>query len=361
MATVKKKLTQTACEKAPPNTKVWDTEIKGFGLFTGKASKTFYFQYDVRGRTQRVKLGNFPQVSAGIARGDALQLAADQASGLSAKRLALEKVPTLERAMTTYLARPKLRSEANKKLVEGQMRNHLSKWLQTPLDEITKAMCVSSHSRIAKTGERGANHVLKSFRSIYNHTRRTIDLPECPTMAIEWYEEQASIKIIDDLDAWREEVNQLPNDVHRAFYRFLLLTGLRREEALSLRWDQIHETHLHLPETKNGRAFDLPLLAEHHAIIEPMKLYRSDYVFHGKKQVLHLREPARLKWSPHAHRRTFATVATTDAGLFEETVGRLLNHTPTSVTGKHYVVSSHERLRQPMAEVVAAFKRKDLI
>jgi integrase len=92
-----------------------------------------------------------------------------------------------------------------------------------------------------------------------------------------------------------------------------------------------------------------------------MKMYRSDYVFHGKKQVLHLREPARISWSPHAHRRTFATVAEYDAGLFEEVVGRLLNHTPASVTGKHYVVSNHERLRAPMGEVIKAFKRKDLI
>lgn len=185
MTTVKKKLTQTACNKAPPNAKIWDTEVKGFGLFTGKSSKTFYYQCDVRGRTQRAKLGNFPQVSAGIVRGDTLQLAADHASGISAKRIAMAKVPTLKQAMEVYLARPKLRSEANKKLVEGQMRNHLSKWLHTPLDEITKAMCAAAHSRVARTGERGANHVLKSFRSIYNHTRRTIDLPECPTMAIE--------------------------------------------------------------------------------------------------------------------------------------------------------------------------------
>ncbi|WP_293447497.1 hypothetical protein [Planktotalea sp.] len=89
------------------------------------------------------------------------------------------------------------------------------------------------------------------------------------------------------LKAWREAVDNLPNDVHRAFYRFLLFTDLRWEEALSLRWDQIQDTHP--PETKNGRAFDLPLLPEHHAIIEPLKVYRSDYVFHAKKQVLHVR------------------------------------------------------------------------
>lgn len=361
MATQRLKLTQAACEKAPPNAKLWDTEIKGFGLFTGKTKKTFYYQREVSGKTVRIKLGNFPEVSAGNARGDVLQLAADHASGLSAKRLAASKMPTLEQALETYITRPKLRSETNKKQVSGQMNRHLKTWLARSLDEITKADCVRAHVRISKTGERGANHVLKSFRSIYNHARRTHDLPECPTMAIEWYAEPASLKVIDDLDKWKSEVDALENPVHQAYYRFLLLTGLRRDEARSLRWDQVFDDHLHLPETKNGRAFDLPLLPEHHAILDPLRVYRSDYVFHGKRQALHLMEPARISWSPHAHRRTFATVATTDALLFEEMVGRLLNHTPSSVTGSRYVVVDYRRLHEPMQQVVSAFKRRALI
>lgn len=87
MATQRLKITQAACEKTPPNSKLWDTEIKGFGLFAGKTTKTFYYQREVRGKTVRIKLGNFPQVSAGIARGDVLQLAADHASSLGKRWL----------------------------------------------------------------------------------------------------------------------------------------------------------------------------------------------------------------------------------------------------------------------------------
>ena len=50
----------------------------------------------------------------------------------------------------------------------------------------------------------------------------------------------------------------------------------------------------------------------------------------------------------------------TEAGLLEETVGRLLNHTPASVTGAHYVVVDHEKLREPMTRVVSALERKGL-
>lgn len=369
------KPTETACKKAPPNAKLWDSEIKGFALFTGKTSKTFYFQKDIRGRTQRIKIGNFPLIDAFDARVVAHELATEHATGVAAKKLAMRRIPTLEVAMKQYLARPKLRAEHNKNSVEAQINMHLKAWLKLPLDEITRSMCVDAHDRISVErmgkdtrgrptkigGQRAANHTLKSFRSIYNHALKQHELPVCPTIAIEWHPEEPPKTVIDDFDLWRLSVDALENDVHRAFYRFLLLTGLRLSEALTIRWDQVHEDHLHQPMTKNGRPFDLPLLDVHHAIIDPMRVYRSDFVFHGKRQALHLRSPARIPWSPHDHRRTFATVAEHDAGLSEGAVGHLLNHTPTSVTGRRYSATAYRHLVEPMGEVVSAFKRKGLV
>ena len=297
MPTERLKLTDAACKNAPPNAKLWDTEIKGFGLFTGKAKKTFYYQKDVHGKTTRMKLGTYPETRPADARTEAALLVAEYASGAVAKRQRASKIPTLEQATDNYLARPKLRSEHNKTQVRGQMHNHLAEWLSVPLDEITKADCVRAHARIAKTGERGANHVLKSFRSVYNHARRVHDLDECPTIAIEWFAEEPSQRIITDLPEWKRVVDDLENPIHTAFFRLLLTTGLRKTEALSLRWDQVREDHLHLPETKNGRAFNLPFLSEHHAILSEMPAIRSDYVFPGKRDALHMKEPIRIPWT----------------------------------------------------------------
>ena len=63
--------------------------------------------------------------------------------------------------------------------------------------------------------------------------------------------------------------------------------------------------------------------------------------------------PQRIEWSPHAHRRTFATVAV-EAGVLEEIVGRLLNHTPLSVTGRRYAKPSIDALRPSMQLACAA-------
>jgi len=100
---------------------------------------------------------------------------------------------------------------------------------------------------------------LRRFRSIWNHTRRTYDLPESPTLAIEWFEERPDGRIIEDLMAWKKSIDELYNPIHKVFFEFLLFTGLRKTEALTLEWKNIHEDYIHIPMTKNGRSFDLPI------------------------------------------------------------------------------------------------------
>lgn len=113
---------------------------------------------------------------------------ATQAFELDRSRGAGKKIqigaPTLEVAMESYLARPKLRSETHKISLRQQFELHLKDWLKLPLDEITKSMAVDRHRAMASTPS-AANHALKYFRTVWNHARRIHDLPECPTMAIE--------------------------------------------------------------------------------------------------------------------------------------------------------------------------------
>lgn len=87
MASERMKLTEAAVKTAAPNAKYWDTEIKGFGLFTGKDTRTFYFQKDVQGKTVRTKLGAWPETRVADARYEAGLLVGEYASGAVAKRL----------------------------------------------------------------------------------------------------------------------------------------------------------------------------------------------------------------------------------------------------------------------------------
>lgn len=229
--------------------KYWDNEIKGLVLFAGKRSKTWYYQKDVGGQTKRVLIGRYPTISANAARQTALGFALEWGRG-AGKKIQIG-APTLEQAMETYLARPKLRSETHRDGVRAQFHRHLKDWLKLPLDEITKSMVSERHLSLADRPST-ANHTLKYFRTVWNHARRIHDLPESPTMAIEWFEETPKGTIIEDLRAWRRTIDGLHNPIHTVFYEFLLFTGLRKTEALTLEWNHVHEDRIHLPMTKNG-------------------------------------------------------------------------------------------------------------
>lgn len=346
------KLTETFVRKVAQTKaatdKHWDNEIKGLVLFVGKRSKTWYFQKDVGGQTKRVLIGRYPMISAQVARQTALGFALEMGRG--AGRVLQLGAPTLEVALEAYLARPRLRSDTHKVGMRQQFDIHLKDWLKLPLEEISKKMVADRHRFLADRPS-SANHALKNFRTVWNHARRTNDLPEAPTIAIEWYEERPSGQIIEDLRKWRKVVDDLHNPIHQGLYELLLFTGLRKTEALTLEWQNVHETHIHLPITKNGRSFDLPILQHHHEILEPLRGLSDQWVFPSPKAPSgHVEGPKRMQWSLHTHRRTFATVAM-EAGVLEEIVGRLLNHTPLSVTGRRYTMPSLDALRPSMQTV----------
>ena len=127
-------------------------------------------------------------------------------------------------------------------------------------------------------------------------------------------------------------------------------TGLRRAEASTLTWEQVRGDHVHLPMTKNGRSFNLPITPAHHALLEPLRDFDPEYVFpalRGKRRPM--TAPAPLPWSAHTHRRTFHQIAIVEAGLFEEMADRLINHTVQTVGSKHYLKITHEVLAPYMA------------
>ena len=346
------RLTETFVKRLPQankgTAKYWDPEVKGLVLFVGKTAKTWYFQKDVGGRTRRELIGRYPVIAADVARQTALGFALDWSRG-AGKSLQIG-APTLRAAMETYLARPKLRSDTHRQSVRQQFELHIKHWLDIRLDEISKAMVVEAHQAMRNTPS-GANHVFKYFRTVWNHARRIHDLPESPTVAIEWFEEKPPQTIIEDLKVWHCEVEDLDNPIHRAYYQLLLFTGLRKSEALTLTWQNVFDDHIHLPMTKNGRSFDLPILDIHHRILEPLRGLSSQWVFPSPTSPTgRMTSTRKLTWSPHTHRRTFATVAI-EAGVFEEVVGRLLNHTPLSITGQRYTRPNWTILKDPMKTI----------
>ena len=66
----------------------------------------------------------------------------------------------------------------------------------------------------------------------------------------------------EDLPTWWAQLQQLRNPIRREMHLFMLLSGLRRQDVLTARWDNLDEQRkaLRIPAPKGGveRAFELP-------------------------------------------------------------------------------------------------------
>ncbi|MBS2008513.1 MAG: tyrosine-type recombinase/integrase [Cyanobacteria bacterium SZAS TMP-1] len=152
------------------------------------------------------------------------------------------------------------------------------------------------------------------------------------------------------------------DDTNKDFFVFLLFTGLRKGEAMSLTWPDIDldgATVLIL-DTKNRRPHMLPLSD---FLLEMLKRRRkvrgSDYVFPEKLKgrmaepttlVEDIRKASGITFIPHDLQRTFATVAES-LDLSWKTMKSLLNHKMDDDVTAGYVVSESERLRSAMQRI----------
>ena len=276
-----------------------------------------------------------------------------------AKRARRAATMTLAEALDQYLNMPKSRSAKTLDEYRGAVRRHLSDWLSRPLSEITRAEVRERHHRIGRTaGSYAANGTMRVFRAVWNRAMKQMEeLPICPTINVDWYPERRRQAPIDpkELPAWYQKVMALTNPVRRDYYLILLLTGLRREDAATIRWEDLENGTLHRPSPKGGteRAFTLPLSGY---ALEILRARRKDnekffpgssWVFPAKSRSGHIAEPKEKDLpSPHRLRDTYTTAANA-VGLSIYDIEVLTNHRPakSSVTAG-YVRQDVEHLRR---------------
>ena len=265
--------------------------------------------------------------------------------------------------------------------VDGYTRSwqfYLKAWRKRPLREITRQEVLAMHRRITEHhGGSTANNVFRYLRSVFNFIAAMYDdFPPNPvqilTQARAWHREIRRRTLIPAhlLPAWWQAVEQEP-EYSRDFLRIGLFTGMRRAEIARLRWENIdlERRLLHIPVTKNGDPFDLPLsdyltdlLRERRARVPGSELNvpRSEFVFPGIGEKKYLVEVKRfldrveaasgVKFTTHDLRRTFITIAES-LDIPHYALKRLLNHRADSDVTGGYIVINAERLREPVERI----------
>lgn len=246
-----------------PQLYAWDSKQPGFGYVLGRSGVgTFVVSYYRGDRKVRETLGRRDELTLPEARKRAQAVVGRVAEGKVTpgdQRKAAKKGPTLAEAVKDYLealanrgARPRS-IETVRIEIEHPQRSYLKAWLHRPLREITARECREKHADISlRCGMHVANRVMRELRSLWNHVSREALVddstwPANPTMAVNWHagdrpgfvERRREPLTWGKLPEWRLALDKL-SPVRRDYNLVVLLTGLRRTDACTIRWGHVN-------------------------------------------------------------------------------------------------------------------------
>lgn len=379
-----------------------DTVTTGFGICVGGVKSYFVEKKMPNGKPKRKVIGKHGVYTLEQARTVAKQLLIDMDNGIDpvkekrqikADAIAqdnLEKsTPTLLEALNNYKANKEL-SKNTITAYTNSIENYFNDWKDLKITDINEKMIRDRHKVISdsSSGKAQANLGMKVLSAIFNYSKKyyindhgeniiTTDNP---------------VHILYDLRSWnkiKRKKNYIRADQQSDWgycvatthwigqqnkdkfaytnqdYLFLIaLTGFRREEAESVKWENIDLKYgtIKITDTKNGEDLMLPVGDELCKILKQRKEMSegSEYVFPGKTEGTHIvdRRIARekvieksgIQFTYHDLRRTFTSIANSIA-IGSYTIKKLINHTiedSSNDVTDGYVQVSFDDLRKAM-------------
>ncbi|MFZ6675265.1 tyrosine-type recombinase/integrase [Undibacterium sp. Xuan67W] len=340
----------------------------------GKISKTWHFEREFAGRKIRTRIGLFPEMPVGQAEQKATALDAECNVGNDPRILAKTKKAaiqaeaikkragtiTLREVWNAYLDSRASDIRPLKPLTVRDYRKHLDKtfvtWANKPIRQITKESIKASYRvLIARLGVAQANQAMRSIRAVLNWMLKNDEflgaITENPVEVLtgKMHEINERIRCLErgQIDSWWAASAELENETARTYLRFLLLTGARREEALSLKWANVdlRWNSCTFVDTKNGDDRCIPLTVEVRAMLATLP-QSSDWVFASEtsksgrmvepaKHIDRIEKITGIRLSSHDLRRSFTTLAEW-AELPDGAVKQIIGHKPGGVTEQHY-------------------------
>jgi integrase len=168
-------------------------------------------------------------------------------------------------------SRPRKRSAADD---EQRVRDFLKPaWGSRKAVDIVRPDVIALHRRVgSERGQYTANRLLATISSMWNWAEREGLLPlghPNPARGVSRFPEQSRDRWLTPAEVRRvfDAVKQEANPHVRAFFALALLTGARKRELLTLRWDAVQDGLLRIGQTKNGQPHVLPLSDPAQAIL----------------------------------------------------------------------------------------------
>ena len=357
------KLTKRFIEAIKPDLKRtlihWDTELKGFGVVVLPSGRiTYCVQYrNVQQVKKRIKIGIHGPVTT------------DEARDLARKKLALvtqgedpaeqkreqRDLPMMNDLAKEYRERHGIRKRLKSQKEDNLMLNNyiLPALGQKPVAHVSFQDIQNLHMKLREMPYR-ANRVLSLLSKMFSLAASWQWREDNPVRGIEKYQEEKRDRWLNEEELERvwSVLDRYPSHVTAYVFKFLLLTGARKGEALSATWDQFDlekgvwtkPSHL----TKQNKKEYLPLSEKALELLQTLKNLtpqESIYVFPGNVAGEPLKEVKRF-WKTvlkeanldgvriHDLRHTHASHLVS-SGLSLSIVGKLLGHTQASTTQRY--------------------------
>lgn len=369
-----------------------DMELKGFAVrITTSGAKSFILEKRIDGKVKRLTLGRYPELTVEQARKEAHKFLGHIATGRNPsaekKHKALQGT-TLQQAFDDFtLARKNLKPRT---LYDYQrlMRVAFPDWQNKALVDISKEMVAKRHTKVgSEHGEAYANLAMRFLRALLNFSIAQYEdgkgnaiLRENPVVRLTqtraWYRVERRQTVIKphQLAPWYQGVMSLKNDktspqsaLVADYLLFLLFTGLRRQEAATLKWSDIDlkGRSFTIRDTKNREPLTLPLTDFISGLLKKRRVNTdSEYVFAGTGKTGYLIEPRQqvqkvievsgVSFTLHDLRRTFITSAES-IDISAYALKRLVNHKMAHDVTAGYIIADVERLRAPMQRIIDYF------
>lgn len=259
----------------------WDGHMPGFGVrlradAAGRTRKYFLVQYrNASGQSRKVGIGYFGApwtVDASREHAQRLLQQAGEGRDPAEERKQRLAEESFANAFERYIGERSRGADAMKPSTVARNRDLMRLYVAPAfggkkLSAITQADVAALRSRLLSEGkERTAHMTVGLIKALFRWLQRQgikIDNP-AEAFKVKGTEKRARPIKESELKAFFSALEDEPNITARDAFVTMLLTGARRENVLSMRWDQLDLTHRrwHIPETKNGTSFELRLSTE---------------------------------------------------------------------------------------------------
>lgn len=368
------KLPPCPASSASTSAEYSDTEVVGLKLQVSKSGrKTFFFRYTIQRQKRAAKIGEFPAIDVVQARKAALEMRAQVDRGLDpqADRDALATMPTLrDFGEQSYMPFARQR-KASHKDDACRLTVHVYPSLgERKLSEVTTRDIQALLSRVAeKTSKATSNRVHSLVARMFKLAVIWGVIERNPCYGLSKFKEEKRAERFltpEEIQRFQEGLAQDRNQVAASALRLLLLTGLRRNEVVKARWEQVDLDAglLHLPHTKTGARYAVLNSAAQELIASLPSRGVDPWLFPGAKEGKPLENPTKVmdralkragleRMRIHDLRHTFAaTCVNSGASLYE--VQKLLGHSSPTMTQRYAHLASDTIRRASEAMAVVA-------